>query len=105
MLLTFFQITFIWIFFRSDSIDFALDFIRKIGNECGFYGNFIFPKALLGLIFLMLLIEWLGRKEHFALEKVVDNWIFGFRWAFYVLTGLLVFLCFGTDQQFIYFQF
>jgi hypothetical protein len=55
---------------------------------------------------LFILIEWLGRENNFAIEKLSSKWPSIIRWAFY---SFIIFII-GTymeskGSQFIYFQF
>ena len=50
-------------------------------------------------------IEWLGREEEFALNKLGLNWSKIVRRGFYMLLITAIFLFASKEQQFIYFQF
>lgn len=52
-----------------------------------------------------LLIEWIGREDQYAIEKVGLTWNRPLRWSFYfgVIASLFIFS--GQEQEFIYFQF
>ena len=56
-------------------------------------------------IYFMIIIEWLGRENNFALEKFGMRWYRPFRWLFYIVTFLLCIILMGKQQAFIYFQF
>lgn len=54
---------------------------------------------------LFVIIEWMGRRNEYAIEKLFANnkkWI---RWGFYYIILLVIFLMAGKEQEFIYFQF
>ena len=102
---TFSLTTFAWIFFRSDSINFAFAYIHKILSFSLFTFPKIFPKTVLGYIFLFLIIEWYGRNESFAIEKFGTNWKKIYRIIFYYALTILILYFYGKDYQFLYFQF
>ena len=109
ILFTFGLTIFAWIFFRAESISHAFSYISRI-----FSSSIVnipeFPEELkaLKLIFIIvifLLIEWMGRENHFAIEKFGLKWSKTVRWGFYFLIISSLFLFTGKEQQFIYFQF
>jgi hypothetical protein len=51
------------------------------------------------------MIEWLGREQQYALETFGLGWHRVFRWSFYYVLILIIFLAAPAGQQFIYFQF
>ena len=57
------------------------------------------------LLILFVLIELNGREEQYAIAKMFNSRSRGFRWAFYYLILIALFVFAGSDQQFIYFQF
>ena len=60
---------------------------------------------VIAIVIIFMIIEWLGRENKYALEKLTLKWKRPLSWAFYYLI-ILAILCFtGTEQQFIYFQF
>lgn len=112
--LTFLLISIAWIFFRAENITQATHYISSmiIGmfNERAYADtlHFIFWKdhfTTPSLIILFILIEWIGREQHYAIEKIGFNWKTIYRWAFYYLLILAIFYYSGSEQQFIYFQF
>lgn len=109
MLLTFGLIVFAWIFFRADNIAHAVSFISKILSPSLFdlptlslvYESS--PTMLLVLLFVM--VEWLGREDEYAIEKIMSKWNWRFRFLMYYLIILISFWFGGQEQEFIYFQF
>lgn len=104
ILLTFSLTCFAWIFFRAESMTVAIEYISNIFNT----SIFQFPKPLpikeLGLITIMLSIEWLNRTQEHGLEiKRFSVWI---RRFLYILVLYIIFRYanFGSNE-FIYFQF
>ena len=60
---------------------------------------------LFSLIFIFILIEWLGRQQQYAIVVLTNSWPKAIRYLFYylIIIGILWFS--GKEQQFIYFQF
>jgi len=99
-----------WIFFRSESIDKALSYIEGIVMKSSI---FVMPningisdvfKTIIFISFF-LIVEWIGRHEQCALQKVIRLNYF-WRRASYVVLVLVIFTA-GSDKTatFIYFQF
>lgn len=113
ILLTFIIITFAWIFFRSENLHHAVSYISKIFNEDLFTVPFIQDRKKLFriivvfiLILFFLIIEWIGRENNYALEKLGNNWNFIIRWFFYSFIIFLIFMYMEIKgSPFIYFQF
>jgi D-alanyl-lipoteichoic acid acyltransferase DltB (MBOAT superfamily) len=109
MLLTFSLVVVGWIFFRAESIEQAFLYIRGICQS----SLFSVPARVLELITplftipLMILVEWIQRKQQYGLETFGLRWRKPLRYLFYfVLAFYTVSMLFGNGQtQFIYFQF
>jgi len=105
IVLTFTLATFAWIFFRSASLTEAYHFIGIIFSR----SLFTIPQPLFKTEFLLLtalvVIEWLGREEPYAIARLGQNWRAPGRWGFYYLLLFLMYFYSGKPQQFIYFQF
>jgi alginate O-acetyltransferase complex protein AlgI len=98
-----------WIFFRAESVGHALRYIGGILSPSllaipDFPGARDAP-AVVALVIVFMLIEWLGREDHYAIERVALGWRRPLRWGFYYLLVLLILGYSGSEQQFIYFQF
>ena len=114
MLITFALTTFAWIFFRSESVEEAFDYVggmvgglRNLDSFKEAY-NFVmdelgFVRPLLFCLFFIL--EWMGRHQKYALENLGVRWSRKYRWSFYYLLILMIILYSGQQQEFIYFQF
>jgi hypothetical protein len=71
---------------------------------------FSLPKVYSGQVFLLMIllvvIEWLGREDNYALEgigqKVNSR---ALRWLFYYFILALIIIYWGEQRLFIYFQF
>jgi alginate O-acetyltransferase complex protein AlgI len=111
MVLTFGLTVFAWIFFRSESLHDALQYIGRITSESLFkvpyFSGIGTSIPLLLFLLFFLLIEWIGRESQFALQSVAQNWKKPIRWGFYafLVISIYYFSCIGSNQEFIYFQF
>lgn len=110
MILTFALTLIAWIFFRADSITHALTVINGIFTPSLLsIPQLVFADKVyvtLALIVVFVMIEWLGRGQQYAIEKLVSRWYWPFRMIFYYGITYLI-MSFGNfgDNQFIYFQF
>lgn len=109
---TFILTMFAWIFFRADSIKQAINYVINIFSSTIFDLDSEFLKEvsihrdkLLILIVVFLTIEWIGRKDDFAISTLGNKWKPIFRYAFYYIIIFSLFWFGGKEQQFIYFQF
>jgi D-alanyl-lipoteichoic acid acyltransferase DltB (MBOAT superfamily) len=109
MLSTFSLTVFAWIFFRADSIGHAYQYISKIFSTSTFATpNFVGRGGAITVIILIIsfvIIEWMGRKQQYALEDIGLKWVKPARWALYYMIMVFIFLFSGKEQEFIYFQF
>jgi D-alanyl-lipoteichoic acid acyltransferase DltB (MBOAT superfamily) len=94
-----------WIFFRANNLEHAFDYIFSIFTVSLFTIPTIIPKTLSAFLLLFIIIEWLGRENMYAIEKIGNNWFKVLRWSFYFGIMLIIFYFSGSQQQFIYFQF
>lgn len=60
---------------------------------------------ILLLLIGFILIEWLGRKDEYGLEKFGLKWKRPVRYMFYYLLILSIFWFGNSEEEFIYFQF
>lgn len=109
MCLTFGLTLFAWIFFRANNVTHAFSYISEIFSSSFFEiphipvdGNAL-PIVLLIVIFMF--IEWFGREQQYAIERLGIQWYKPFKWALYYSIILTIFYFRGSEQQFIYFQF
>lgn len=108
MLLTFGLTVFAWIFFRADNLGHALNYIAGIFQDFGSYldlGLYAQYKTIIILLTIFMVIEWFGRENQYAIEKIALNWPKPARWFFYYLIAMTALLFSGQQQEFIYFQF
>lgn len=112
MMLSTFVLTMIaWVFFRADNVKHAIGVLREIMSSTLFdYPLFSDPYAAfitLLLIASFILIEWLGRSNEYAIEKIHHNIPNrAARWGTYMILGLVI-IAFGNfnKTEFIYFAF
>lgn len=107
MLLTFGLTVFAWIFFRAENIGHAFQYISGIFTKSFFTTPTVKPSFLINLIIIFVIIEWLGREQKYAIERLGLKWKSPLlRYAIYYIIIIAIFY-FQTDkeQQFIYFQF
>lgn len=109
ILFTFSLTMFAWIFFRAESIEHAMSYIKEILS----LSIFTIPefdgkrKAITTLvtIIIFILFEWKGRDQLFAIAKMGLEWNRSLRYATYYGIIIALFWLGGEEQQFIYFQF
>lgn len=109
IIFTFMLTTIAWIFFRAENVDHAFNYLNAIWSESiwqmpDFVNNSLALTTFL-LVGFMFIIEWIARDHNFALEKLAMSWKRPLRWTFYYLIILSIFYFFGSEQEFIYFQF
>jgi len=106
IIVTFSLTAFAWIFFRAESIGHAFSYIGNMFSKFRLEMPTIFPKYIVILIILFIIVEWIGRHGKFALAGIDSalrpKWS---RWLFYYIIIFAIFAYRGSEQQFIYFQF
>lgn len=114
MLLTFGLTVIAWIFFRAENVDHAFEYIYDLCNGLTEYKNYYKSYRVLysdiGYAFIIIsigfiLIEWIGRRDQFALQKFAERWPRVIRLLFYYSIIFILYSYSGQEQQFIYFQF
>ncbi|MFN1836125.1 MBOAT family protein [Balneola sp. MJW-20] len=109
ILVTFVLTVFAWIFFRAESLSHAFSYLQGIFTHSIFLGTEISLVAqmipILGLLVFFIMIEWLGRENEYAIEKMGLNWPPYLRYAMYYSYIIIIFFFGGSQQEFIYFQF
>jgi len=95
-----------WVFFRAESVTHAFTYLKGLFNTSLLTVPTIRPTNLLVLILFFIGIEWIGRRQHYAIEVLLLKQSRGIRWAFYMIIISIIFV-FNSDnqQEFIYFQF
>ena len=107
---TFILTTLGWIFFRAATVTQAIEYIELLFSPT----ILIVPKllttistvVLLLLIVFLMSVEWLGRKDLFALANLHKRYPVYLRWLFYSFIIFLLGMFMNTNESpFIYFQF
>lgn len=109
MTITFCLVAFAWIFFRANSLNHAFIYIENMFSK----SLFDFPKfpqrgiavVTLVSILVLLIFEWNGRDEKYAIARTGITWSKYLRKGFYFVLSLIILLFSGYKQEFIYFQF
>ena len=110
---TFVLTVFAWIFFRAENLGHAVAYVSKIFSSSlftvpegsAFIGARVHPLGMLLLLTVFVFIEWLGRRNEYALESLGLSWNRIIRWSFYAVIALVTLLYSGKSEEFIYFQF
>ena len=101
MTLTFFFVTFAWIFFRASSVQIAFDYIYKIGQSLVQAPNEILnaPGGKIALIYILplLLGDWHFRRDERNLKMRAV--------LAYILFFIILDFGLGEEKSFIYFAF
>lgn len=107
ILTTFLLTTLTWVFFRSPDVSSAFKYLK------GLFALDLFSRPqmdvrvyLFGAITLFfVLLEWMGRKHEFAIQKMAFTKSAIYRYGLYYSLVMMVFLFARRSQEFIYFQF
>jgi alginate O-acetyltransferase complex protein AlgI len=106
---TFTLTAFAWIFFRSNNLNHALQYIGEIFSDSLWttpqFPGFERAMMILFLTNIFLIIEWLGRERQYAIEQVGEKWSKPLRWITYYILIFIIFYFAGKEQHFVYFQF
>lgn len=108
MISTFLLTCIAWIFFRAESVSDAISFLWHMINPIlwGDKSGDLYDKplgALSAFILLLVVLEWIKRRDtHGLFISKSRQWI---RYPVYLFFILAVLYYWGSDQQFIYFQF
>ena len=105
-ILTTFSITVLaWVFFRAESVPHALSILTEIFSPT-LFENPGFRFYTIGVLIIgFMVLEWIGRRNRYAIERFLLVWPEFMRWSFYFFL-IFAILYFGVqDQDFISFQF
>jgi hypothetical protein len=105
MTITFMLTVLAWVFFRAESVPHAFSYLSGIFSTSLFVVPAVFPKTIIGLVVVFIFIEWLGRENQYAIEKVNVRFGKPVRYAFYYALIFAMIWFGGKEQEFIYFQF
>ncbi|MFV0329278.1 MAG: MBOAT family O-acyltransferase [Dysgonomonas sp.] len=104
--LTFSLATFSWIFFRCETLEDAFVYINNIFSSTLFTKPDLFSGNIILIILLFFIIEWIGRRDRYAIENIGIRWKTHYRWMmYYAIIIFILYFSNGDQQQFIYFQF
>jgi D-alanyl-lipoteichoic acid acyltransferase DltB (MBOAT superfamily) len=107
MSLTFFLAVIGWIIFRSENMTQAINFFTAMVTNRFVDLSAVYGKQYLAFGIVLLLVEWLQRDKQHALQ-FSNSKPFCYRpirWSIYYAIILIIALCTGASQTFIYFQF
>lgn len=98
-----------WIVFRAENVGQALSYFSEIISPslfslptfAGAKGTF----TTIILVFIFIIIEWIGREKQYPIAMLVSNYPKAVRWGFYYCIVLAILFLGGKQQEFIYFQF
>lgn len=106
---TFSLIAFSLIFFRAENLQHAFNYIGGIFSSSLFalpkFQNMGDAVITLILVTLFFMVEWQGKKDQYAIEKILNKYNRPLRWAIYYGIVFIIFWFSGKPQEFIYFQF
>jgi D-alanyl-lipoteichoic acid acyltransferase DltB (MBOAT superfamily) len=114
MLLTFSLTVLAWVFFRAEDMahagQFLIDLFLGLADYMNYYRTYRllynFNPSLVLLIIFFYSIEWFGRHNGFAIQKILKNSPRIIRFIFYSLLIYLIFnFMVAEETPFIYFQF
>lgn len=99
-----------WIIFRANNITAASGYLSHIvvnwgdGFVNGLTGVNTNVVIALSMIAVLMLIDWTQRTKSFGLQ-IVERKPLVVRWGVYLVLLLVIAVCSGPQEQFIYFQF
>jgi len=105
IIITFTLTVIAWIFFRSENLNQAINYILGIFSTSIMNRPEVFHIQTIILVLIFILIEWNGREHEFAIEKIGLKWNRLYRHSFYHILVLIIIYFSGNEQTFIYFQF
>jgi alginate O-acetyltransferase complex protein AlgI len=109
ILITFLITCLAWIFFRSESIGHAMEYYGHMLSMDLFSiprtRDYLFLKVLILLMIIFTLVEWQGRTDNFALQRMFGIKSRPLRWLAYYTIVFAIILLAGKQEEFIYFQF
>jgi alginate O-acetyltransferase complex protein AlgI len=110
MIKTFLLTILTMVIFRAKNINDAIEYLSGIFS----FSLFTFPDNVFGrnglitflIVLVFMLIEWFGRENKYAIEKIGVKWYRPLRWCFYSFLIFTIGLFMKTDElPFIYFNF
>lgn len=108
MVITFGLSTIAWVFFRAENVSHAFTYLNQMFSISLFEIPDLSKHIVVTytMIVFCIIIEWLGREQKHALEKLGLSLPRAFRWIFYMLIIFMIGMFMQTQETpFIYFQF
>ena len=107
MSITFMLTVFAWIFFRAENLNHAFEYLLNLLVIRTFFilKSYSPHKLIILILCVFILIEWVGRNDKYALEKLGFRRNKKFRYLLYYMLIFSIFWFGGKSQEFIYFQF
>lgn len=109
MMVTFLLTLLAWIFFRANNLSHAFEYLSGIFSPSLFewpvFENSGTAITIGIMVFIFIIIEWLGREKPYPLAHLEHYLPKAARWAVYIILFMAVATFMGEDNTFIYFQF
>ncbi|WP_042248578.1 MBOAT family O-acyltransferase [Jejuia pallidilutea] len=106
MLITFLLTVIAWVFFRAETITHAFSYLQGMFSNTLFSMPLIRPTDIIMLVVAFIILEWIGRREQYAIEVLFQRKPRVVKWSFYmVLIAFILVFSNETPKEFIYFQF
>jgi len=105
MACTFGLVVLAWVFFRAEDLGSAVAYIGTIFSASLLSIPQILPKKTILLVIAFVLVEWVGRNDEHALQRLFVSYPTPVRWGAYYLLVVAIIMWGGQQQDFIYFQF
>ncbi len=103
--LTFFYTCIAWVFFRSNTVTDSYMYFKRLVNSSILEAPLKVDTSLYVFLVLFIIMEWMGRRQQYAIETMFNNYPLVVRWGCYYIIAMIIFLYGGEAQTFIYFQF
>ncbi|MFZ4786366.1 MAG: MBOAT family O-acyltransferase, partial [Flavobacteriales bacterium] len=109
MFLTFVFVTLAWIFFRAETLEISIGYLKQIGNSILHEPAKLLqvPGGKMAFIYIIPLLigDWYLRRDERKLKVPESRWL---RYPIYIILSLIIYYFFilsKEEQSFIYFQF
>ncbi len=96
------------VLFRSESLSQAMHFYKSLVSTSLFASPALDGKFIVTalLVFIFIVLEWIGKDNEYAIEKLGLKWPTLFRWSAYVIIVFFIGMYMNTSETpFIYFKF
>ncbi len=105
-IVTTFALTLIaWVFFRADNLGHAFSYLGQIFSASLFETSKTIEQSLTISIVVLIVIEWCQRLREHGLHWGHESRYRLLRWPAYFALIMAIFLCGGSQHEFVYFQF